>query len=842
MFRKKLTKGSGGASGAHDIRPFDENFWSWYVDSYSRGPELGGNVFGPTSGNTSAVSETIAPNSKKYHHNLTAVATVRRYFESLKLEIPSTNQIVALLKSPYTQGDAAKTFQLIRMFQLSSEGLFITNENRDKCGHPIRYVGAENWENVMCYLDALLFAMFANLESFEPILFISNTTRRDQYLVNQLSGLLRVYVNMLRSGNLITTDLTMRLCEVLMKLGFTEAMSHKQQDCASLFEFLTEVLSMPLLTFKIDIKHEGKFSKEDDEKYSRERLLFVSIPNEEEREILRARDGTTTDDEAAPLLTDDSDPILLEECLEHYFNNSISVKRELERRATLETLKFPTLDEGVMSHPIPEDARSVALTGDAAEMVPSPSSSSRLLSLSRVPTARIAPRTRSSTLSIWSLNELESDQHSASTLTQSRPRRNSALTGKEVSLPAWMFLRLLPFYTDDNEINNLNGKNHSIAKNSREFVNRRPILPICLKRYSYSDSTATKEKRRIIIPPIINLPNFVADDEENDNPGGGSYKLILESAVCHRGTSISLGHFVLVIRKDTNNLQETDEEALNATWYLYDDMKKKARVVEKSFTEIFDTEWPYMLFYRLVSNEECEGESNNSSMHSVNGCDNSLVLPPGFNKTKYWGKDESLQPILSADELAEGESKCTSASTASSLPISEVSPLDSKFVDIRNKYFWYVVDGDKNYFKELSIPSRHGTREPSITISPQFRRNSQWSDVSNMSVTRLDDSVVENPTPKVVLVGKATAASAAAVTSAAAAGVSKKWGFREKERDRERDKEPNKSPQQKAEFTSDALPAMTLEAREDEDDRPHLFHKRNKRKTEEYRREKCTIQ
>ena len=48
----------------------------------------------------------------------------------------------------------------------------------------------------MCYLDALLFAMFANLESFEPILFIPN---HSEYLLNQLSALLRVYVNLLRS-------------------------------------------------------------------------------------------------------------------------------------------------------------------------------------------------------------------------------------------------------------------------------------------------------------------------------------------------------------------------------------------------------------------------------------------------------------------------------------------------------------------------------------------------------------------------------------------------------------------------------------------------------------------
>ena len=54
-----------------------------------------------------------------------------------------------------------------------------------------------------------------------------------------------------------------------MKLGYKEALSHRQQDSASLFEFLTSTLNMPLLTFKIDIKHGGKFNKDDDEKYQK---------------------------------------------------------------------------------------------------------------------------------------------------------------------------------------------------------------------------------------------------------------------------------------------------------------------------------------------------------------------------------------------------------------------------------------------------------------------------------------------------------------------------------------------------------------------------------------------
>ncbi|ODV66167.1 cysteine proteinase, partial [Hyphopichia burtonii NRRL Y-1933] len=685
---------------------FDEPFWHWYADSYSR------------PNNYREIEGLLKPTTKKITSNSTAVTTIIKYFETLKLNpIPSSNQVVALLKSPFTQGDITKTFHLIRFYQLSSDGLFITNEGADKFGGVINYVGAENWENVMCYLDALLFSMFANLESFEPMLFISN--QHDNYLNNQLGALLRLYVNLLRSGNLITTDLTIRICETLKKLGFDEAMSHKQQDSATLFEFLTETLLMPLLTFKIDIKHGGKSDK-DDRKYSKERILFVSIPEDD------------IDDSKIPVdkkEEEEEDGILLEECLEHYFNNSISVKRELERRATFESnkrLSDLTANLGdVTINDIPEvvESNKFEPTHDHIEVSESPQ---RHRSDSKNQT-RFQTRTRSSTLSLWSTNNPDSDQ-----------------TSKEVSLPAWMFLRLLPFYTDDNDLNQLN---ESVAKSSTEFAKRKPILPICLKRYSFNpqNSQANRSQKRIIIPPIINLPQFVADDINDEI--SGEYKLILESALCHRGTSISSGHFVSAIRKNTHNINQLDDEASNATWYLYDDMKKKSRVVEKSFKDIFSTEWPYMLFYRLVSIDESNNKFNSSTSslllknYNAGGSSNASInsnpiIPPKGFKTKYWSEennDETLTPIMSISN--------SNVASTSSIPIPDIPPTDSKFVDIRDKYFWYVTDQNKNYFKELPNPTpttkasshRDFSINLNVGISTRVRRNSQWSDTASSS-------------------------------------------------------------------------------------------------------------
>lgn len=67
----------------------------------------------------------------------------------------------------------------------------------------VHMLGAENRGNVTCYLDALLFAMFAKLESFECMLKGDSMDEPQR----KLAALLRLWVNMLRSGKLIETDM-----------------------------------------------------------------------------------------------------------------------------------------------------------------------------------------------------------------------------------------------------------------------------------------------------------------------------------------------------------------------------------------------------------------------------------------------------------------------------------------------------------------------------------------------------------------------------------------------------------------------------------------------------------
>ena len=102
-----------------------------------------------------------------------------------------------VLDSDYAKGETDKAYELMSLLEESEEGIikpYISD---------IKMLGAINRQGVTCYLDALLFAMFARLGSFEAMLYknFEDTPRK------QLATLLRLWVNILRAGELITEDI-----------------------------------------------------------------------------------------------------------------------------------------------------------------------------------------------------------------------------------------------------------------------------------------------------------------------------------------------------------------------------------------------------------------------------------------------------------------------------------------------------------------------------------------------------------------------------------------------------------------------------------------------------------
>ncbi len=109
-------------------------------------------------------------------------------------------QIEFALRAKFADGDPEKAYDFLVLLEDSIEGIVREYDLS------IRPLGAVNREKVTCWLDALLFAMFARLDSFESILFtpFADEPRK------RLAILLRLWVNLLRTGKLITTDIVSR--------------------------------------------------------------------------------------------------------------------------------------------------------------------------------------------------------------------------------------------------------------------------------------------------------------------------------------------------------------------------------------------------------------------------------------------------------------------------------------------------------------------------------------------------------------------------------------------------------------------------------------------------------
>lgn len=668
-------------------------------------------------------------------------------------------QIGACIASDYASKDITKAFELVRYFSLTEAGLLTAASRFDRMGNPITLVGAQNWGNVMCYLDLLLFAMFAKLESFEPLLL---PRENEEPKLKRLRALLRLYVSLVRLGQLVTLDVTRLLCVLLLENGFLEALSRKQEDSCQLFIFLTEILQMPLLTLKIDIAHGGQYEK-DDHRYTKERMLYVSIPEEDipkieeegdtkeeskeaskqspqEKKEEEAKNGDKKEKEGKeepnsgdskgdlPVETEDNskesegkqgiaddkskqsvktdsksqlkaesgnDPkkgpveseianptpkptgqssILLEECLEHYFNNSVQVRRQLERRRSL---RRPTIEEkSRLEHienpeTLPEELGTVTYSETASR----PRASSIVKE-----NYQISSRSRAnSTVSIFLENK-----------------------AGEVSLPAWMFLQLLPFYTDLGPD----------SPTERSFAQKRPILPICLKRYTF-DKSSRKSHKRVIIPPFIDLPNFIADEEH------GRYRLVLESVVCHRGTSIDSGHFVAIVRDEPPDLSSTEEEEENRTWLVFDDLADSGRVKKTTFKEAFSKESPYVLFFRMVEVEE-DKEALSCSLLLERKLSDSVVLKEGGDKKSH----DLLSKVVFS---------------GSTYPY----PNSSEYVDIRERFYWKTgtLDG---YFAEASMSllgSKTHSKRNSLDMSLMKSLYSEEESALGLSVENLEEDV-----------------------------------------------------------------------------------------------------
>lgn len=152
------------------------------------------------------------------------------------------------------------------------------------------------------------------------------------------------------------------------------------------------------------------------------------------------------------------------------------------------------------------------------------------------------------------------------------------------------------------------------AQVATHFSSKRPILGMCLKRYSYLPSgRAIRLNTHVDIPIEIGLPHFIKDDHLGDNaPLYGNFKLSLQSVVCHRGTSVDSGHYIALVRGTAPNpgfaagdVRTTPEDPKH--WMRFDDLASE-RITLIDIEKAMKEESPYLLFYQILP---VEGDPDN---------------------------------------------------------------------------------------------------------------------------------------------------------------------------------------------------------------------------------------
>ncbi|KAL7625660.1 hypothetical protein AAE478_004880 [Parahypoxylon ruwenzoriense] len=601
---------------------------------------------------------------------------IRRRVADQDFPTLSDDQIRYALDTKYSSGDVEKAVELLLLQQKSLSGKILGYNPA------VHMLGAENRGNVTCYLDALLFAMFAKLESFECMLKNDSMDEPQR----RLAALLRLWVNMLRSGKLIETD--MHIQDALAACGWREAQFLEQQDTSEAFAFITETLQLPLLPLQVDLFHHGK-NDDADHKVVYERLLNLAVPSDA-----------------------DGKGIKLEDCLEEYFNSQVDILRDsLEEKKAEERSNAPLIPQ-ISTTPSTRSTIRVVTEEDQLECTTPETEDG--LHLERRWTA--SPDSRTSNLQ--STAEIESSA-SQPGLRPLRSRTESIIQrvvldeqgqSSESDTATWH--------------SPANKDPESDLEVARHF-NQRPVVGICLKRYMVDEKGITKRQNTYIdIPDSLRLPHFIIDERHVEENGlAAEYKLVLQSVVCHRGDSLHSGHYISFCRiapklLTDNRRHDSDPppDYEEAQWVKFDDLATDSRVTPiDDIKQSLKEEMPYLLFYQIVPIVDVAASSTEGTEAEPPSYDDAA-----FNLTSSETSAAQSQDRLAVSRQPSSYFECTiphpSANGSVRFSVDLERSLRRSFADEDG---FLSVSRRGSIYNDSNMPSPGAASEgPSIAVTP----------------------------------------------------------------------------------------------------------------------------
>ncbi|KAI9216444.1 hypothetical protein BC828DRAFT_418883 [Blastocladiella britannica] len=442
--------------------------------------------------------------------------------------------------------------------------------------------GIENSGNT-CYIDSLLFALFARLDAFDCWLtqnfdapapppppppasslgdhspgpdqqqpLGSSTAAADAakaeenarrlWLIRSAQTQLTLAATRLRAGHLVTRA-EMRCVESAIKQlwaheGSNAGLLGVQEDAAELFLMLASVLRAPSLPLWQVIHHGADRDDADDRRVCTERLLQLAIPDPKEK-----------------------DPVSLEALLSaFFFDNKVTLVRKMSKTSALpptgknkhrrhHSLGDPRVsgsanledesEQELMARIAAKAAREAARDGGTAYGHAKKSSDSS--SASRW---WRSDKTQKSSRKDDAKKVAAANAAAAASGRQGLTRADSAL---ETTVQAWSQYKLLPFLVGESE----SGEHSDILAAAGAPI----IVPMMLKRYyrKESNNALRRTSRQVLIPIEIAFDQYtekLSAEETADAVGRGklaSYSLVLQSVVCHLGDSPNTGHFVTFV-------------------------------------------------------------------------------------------------------------------------------------------------------------------------------------------------------------------------------------------------------------------------------------------------------
>ncbi|CAO3597133.1 unnamed protein product [Absidia cylindrospora] len=260
---------------------------------------------------------------------------------------------------------------------------------------------------------------------------------------------------------------------------------------------------------------------------------------------------------------DQQEPIRLETILVDQFYNSVvsGVKRkvDLDEQAPEETEQLP----------IARSWNSSSSTGSVD------STDKGILEIITTPTKQSA-------------DPVKKSSSSSPPIPRGTPQR------RETEVDAWQAMELLPFYSSSSSSG---GTNDSLDY----YPDTHLVLPLVLKRYKTNNNgnAYVKDTRPVLVPPIIPFHQFVNQNTDNAVCSQCNvkmdYVMSLKSIVAHQGSSPYSGHYVAY----TKLLSAVPDHSI---WLKFDDLNSQERVTyDMNEAQVLDqvAENGYLFFYEL---------------------------------------------------------------------------------------------------------------------------------------------------------------------------------------------------------------------------------------------------